>query len=104
MANMKAAESYRDDMTGQIKAEIQKAVADIRFSIEKIHTTEAAINQAESALNLAKIRYDAGTVTNLDLLDAETSLAESKLMRLEALYRYILGIYELKQAAGDKIW
>ena len=104
VANMNAADSYKKDMTDQIKAEIQKAISDIKSSIEKYRTTEASIKQAESALNLAKIRYDAGSVTNLDLLDAETSLSQAKLMRLEALYRYMLGIYELKQAAGEKIW
>jgi outer membrane protein len=104
VANMKAAESNRSETVEQIKAEIQKAVSDIRSSLEKIHTTEASITQAESALNLAKIRFDAGTITNIDLLDTQTSLSEAKLMRLEALYRYVLGVYELKQASGEKIW
>ncbi len=103
-ANFQAATFYRKDLTEQIKSEIDKAASDINSSRERIATTEAAIKQAENALELARTKYEAGTVTNLDLLDAETSLAQSKLMRLEAFYKYTLGIYELKQAAGEIIW
>jgi len=103
-ANIKAAESYKSDVILQIRSDVQKGVADLRSSIDRFNTTDAAVHQAESALDLAKIRYEAGTVTNLDLLDAETSLAQAKLMRLEALYKYVIGRYELLQAVGEKVW
>ncbi len=103
-ANIKAAKSYKSDVAEQIKADVQRGVADLRSSMDKFQTTDVAVQQAESALSLAKIRYEAGTVTNLDLLDAETSLAQARLMRLEALYRYVIGRYELLQAVGEKIW
>lgn len=104
LANLKAADSYKSDVILQVKSDVQKGISDLRSSIDKFNTTDAAVQQADTALTQAKIRYEVGTLTNLDLLDAETSLAQAKLMRLEALYRYVIGRYELLQAIGDKVW
>lgn len=104
LANIKAAESYKEDVIQKIKSEVQIAVADLRSNIEKLQTTDITVHQAESALQLAKLRYQAGTVTNLDLLDSENTLAQARLMRLEALYKFVMSRYELDQALGLKEW
>ena len=103
-ANIQAADSYKSDVILKVKTDVQKGISDLRSSMDKFNTTDVAVQQADTALSQAKIRYEAGTVTNLDLLDAETSLAQAKLMRLEALYRYVIGRYELLQAVGEKVW
>lgn len=103
-ATMKGADSYRTQVSQQIAADVQKAVTDLRTSLDRLQTADITVQQAESAVSMAKGRYAAGTVTNLDLLDAETALAQAKLMRLESLYRYVIGRYELEQAIGAKTW
>ncbi len=103
-ANIQAADSYKSDVILRVKTDVQKGISDLHSSMDKFNTTDVAVQQADTALSQAKIRYEAGTVTNLDLLDAETSLAQAKLMRLEALYRYVIGRYELLQAVGEKVW
>jgi outer membrane protein len=103
-ATMKGAESYKSQVSQQITADVQKAVTDLRSSLDKLQTADITVQQAESAVTMAKLRYEAGTVTNLDLLDAETALAQAKLMRLESIYRYVIGRYELEQAIGAKSW
>ncbi len=103
-ANIAEASSYRTGVSQQVSADVQKGISDLRSSMDKLKTTDITVKQAETALDLAKIRYEAGTVTNLDLLDAETSLAQARLMRLEALYNYVIGKYELRKAIGEKPW
>ncbi len=103
-ANISASESYKSDIIQQVKADVQKSLVDLRSSMDRFQTTDVNVHQAESALGLAKIRYEAGTGTNLDLLDAETMLAQAKLMRLQALYKYVTGRFELLQAIGQKVW
>ena len=103
-ANIQEAESYKNEIAQQVSADVQKGVSDLRSGIDKLQTTEVAVQQAETALNLAKIRYEAGTVTNLDLLDAETALAQARFERLQALYNFVMGRYELEQAIGEKTW
>ncbi|MGB9591420.1 MAG: TolC family protein, partial [Candidatus Kryptoniota bacterium] len=103
-ATIRAAESHREDIIEKIKSDVQMAVTDLQSNMEKLQTTDITIQQAESALQLARLRYQAGTVTNLDLLDSETALAEAKLMQLEALYRFVMSRYELKHALGLREW
>ena len=66
--------------------------------------TDITVEQAKSAVEQARIRYQAGTVTNLDLLDAETSLSQAELMQIQALYQFVVSRYELGQAVGEKAW
>ncbi len=103
-AQMRAAEAYRSSVVQEVKADVKKGIVDLRSSMDKMQTTDITVQQAESALNLARIRYEAGTVTNLDLLDAETALAQARLTRLQALYKFVIGRYELEQAIGEKSW
>ena len=103
-ANIQQAESYKEEIAQQVVADVQKGVSDLHSGMDKLQTTEVAVQQAQTALNLARIRYEAGTVTNLDLLDAETALAQTRLERLQALYNFVMGRYELDQAIGEKSW
>ena len=50
----------------------------------------------------ARYRYDVGT--NLDVLDAETQLAQARLALVQAEYNYTLGQYQLRRATGEQIW
>lgn len=76
----------------------------MRSSLDRLRTTEIAVEQAKSAVEQARLRYQAGTVTNLDLLDAETSLSQAELMQIQALYQFVVSRYELDQAVGEKVW
>ncbi len=103
-AEIKAAQSSRSVVEDLVKADVEKGVSDLHSAVDKLQTTNVAVQQAESALSLARIRYEAGTVTNLDLLDAETALAQARLSRLQALFNFVIGRYELEQAVGEKAW
>ena len=59
---------------------------------------------ALEALSQAKLRYGSGVITNLDLLNAETSLEEAKLMRLKSIYSYTISREAIKKAVGEKLW
>jgi outer membrane protein len=103
-ANIRVSEDNRTNVMEQIKAEVQKSISDVRSSLDRLRTTEITVEQAKSAVEQARIRYQAGTVTNLDLLDAETSLAQAELMRIQALYQFVVNRYELSQAIGQRVW
>jgi len=58
------------------------------------------LEQAEQALSLAKKQYEIGVITNLDLLDPQTSHLEANLTHLRALYQMILSRYGLEKLLG----
>jgi len=49
---------------------------------------------------MAKVRYEAGLSTNLDVVDAELSLIQAKNDYVQALYDYNTSKAQLDQAIG----
>jgi outer membrane protein len=103
-ANFQAAQYRIDDLKRRVVTGIEQAISSLRTSQSKLETAEPQITQAEQAVALAHIRYTAGTATNLDLLDAETALANARLIRLKAMFELARSGYGLKRATGVKIW
>ncbi len=103
-ADLLAAQERKRGVESQVKAEIQEAFSNLNASTEKLQTTKLNVQQAQRAEQLARVKYDAGVITNLDLLDAETSLEQAKLTDLQALFGYVLSSFDLKRAAGEQIW
>ena len=87
-----------------IVAEVQQAITNLNSNLDKLNTTLTQVDFAEKTVQRAVARYNSGVGTNLDLLDAETSLAQAKLFYLQDLYRSILSSYQLKKAVGDIIY
>ena len=59
--------------------------------------------QAEEALRLAAARTDAGSGTQLDVLDAETSLTEARTTQSLALRDYAVALAKLERAIGQEV-
>ena len=103
-AALHAAQEHTSDLQRQIVTNVTQAISDVQTSQEKIATSEPQVAQAEQAVTIANGRYNAGVATNLDLLDAETALADAKLIYLQALYQLVISQYALDKAVGRKVW
>jgi len=88
----------------QIRSDVEQAVADVQASWSKVQIRTCSFEQAHEAVAIARTRYETGSITNLDLLDAETAESTSKLMSLQALYRYVISKYELDRAVGGSFF
>lgn len=102
-ANLNAAQDREQEAEKQVTAEVEQSISDLQASADKLKAVELQVRLAETALEQAKIRYEAGVITNLDLLDSENSLSQAKLMQLEAAYNYSLSKYALKKATGGNL-
>ncbi len=103
-ADLLAAQERKRSVERQVQSDIQQALSNLNAVAEKLQTTKLNVQQAQRAEELARVKYDAGVITNLDLLDAETSLEQAKLTDLQALFGYVLSTFDLKRAAGQQIW
>ena len=99
----RSAEQQQLDAEQVSQAEVRQSVNDLKSSAEKIQTTRLQVSQADLAAKHARIRYDNGLATTLDLLDAEAALAEAELANLQARYEYVMNAYSVRRAAGDLI-
>jgi len=66
-----------------------------------VQVATVSIERAEKAVENARLRYEAGTVQNLDLLDATTERAQAKLNNLQALYDVVTSGFQLRRAIGS---
>ncbi len=103
-ANLDAARVHTTDIEQRVFAEVNQAIASVNSSLDKITNTETQVRQAQQAVSMARVRYTAGVITNLDLLDAEIALAQTKLIRLRAFYDYTVSLIELDRATGKRAW
>ncbi|MGD8921705.1 MAG: TolC family protein [Candidatus Zixiibacteriota bacterium] len=103
-ADVRAAQERVADIERQVNADVSRAIAAVNSSVDKIGNSEIQVRQAERAVDLAQSQYDAGVVTNLDVLDAQTALAQARLVHLKALYKYTMSLSQLDQATGKRFW
>lgn len=90
--------------TDQVTREIQLQVRTDWSHLLRAKAILAAlvdnISKAEEALRLADVRYDAGTVTQLDVLSAQTSLTETRAQYVQALRDYSVSRSKLERSVG----
>jgi len=97
--------SYESDFTKRnISNEVYEAEALMYAAKKKVGQFELQLKQALKAYSLAETSFQSGVITNLDLLDANTSVSETSLMLLKARIDYVTSIYKLKAALGERIY
>jgi outer membrane protein len=97
--------SYESDFTKRtISNEVYESEAAMFAAKKKISQFELQLSQALRAYSLAETSFKSGVITNLDLLDANTSVSESSLMLLKARIDYAASVYKLKAALGERIY
>lgn len=99
-ANLKSSSENISALERDIKVEVEHAAADVKANRFKINTVKLQVEQAVKAVSRAEIQYRDGVTTNLDLIDATTSLAQARLSYLQIQYKNILSNYNLKRAIG----
>ncbi len=92
-----------EDASRRIELEVRTAYSTFIEAKEVLVSTEKVVEQADEALRLAKSRYDAGTGTQLDVLDAETSLTEARTIKNEALHAYLVARASMERAIGEDV-
>ncbi len=102
-ANLNADNFKISALKRKIKTEVEQSVSQLKTSRSQLRIIELQVEQAEQAVKRAEASYENGVITNLDLLDAETSLAEARLLHLRVIYRDVINTYSLKEAVGDSI-
>jgi outer membrane protein len=89
-----------DDRSRNIELEVRTAYSQFLEAREVLDSQEKVQEEAEESLRLANARADAGTATQLDVLDAETSLTEARTNQSLAQRDYAVAVARLERAVG----
>jgi outer membrane protein len=84
----------------QIGLEVQSAVLNVTSSLERVHATEKAIEQAQESLRIEQEKYGLGKGSITDVLDAQSALLDSQTNYYRALADYSVALAQLRLATG----
>ncbi|MCL1943239.1 MAG: TolC family protein [Candidatus Azobacteroides sp.] len=103
-SEIKSVEQDTELTNRNIANEVIENKANVDAALKKIVQQELQLKQAQQAFALAQTSFQAGTVTNLDLLDSQTALAESRLALMKSRIDYTVSLLKLKIAVGERIY
>ncbi len=98
------AEFETENTRRNISAEVREAESSLESARQKVSQSTLQLDQALKAYELAETSFRTGTITNLELLETNTAVSESRLMLLKARIDYAAGIYKLKAALGERLY
>lgn len=92
-----------DDISRRIELDVRTAYSNFLEAQEVLESQKKVQEQAEEALRLANARTEAGTGTQLDVLNAQTALTVARSTQVEALHAYSVARARLDRAMGTTL-
>ena len=99
----KKSQTELEDRSRQIELDVRTSYSDFLEAQEVLDSQTKVQEQAEEALREANARFDAGTGTQLDVLDAETSLTQARTTQVQALHDYAAARARLERSIGAEL-
>jgi outer membrane protein len=96
-------ETQLADTSRRIELEVRTAYSTFGEAREVLESQEKVQEEADEALRLARARAEAGTGTQLDVLDAETSLTRARTTQIQAVHDYAVARARLERAIGQNM-
>ena len=89
-----------DEQMRNVELEVRTAYSDFLEAQEVLESQKTVQTEAEESLREAKARADAGTGTQLDVLDAENQLTQARSTQVQALHDYDAARARFERAIG----
>ena len=97
----KIAESRFEELRNQVRREVEQAFFGLEASFKNISTAELGVEQAKEALRLARLRFQAGVGTQLEVIQQETDLTRAEDNLLTAIIEYNRSLSELQRSVSN---
>jgi outer membrane protein TolC len=92
-----------DEKARDIELEVRTDYSDLLEAREVLESQKTVLEEAEESLREANARADAGTGTQLDVLDAENQLTQARSTQVQALHDYDTARAKFERAIGAEI-
>lgn len=100
-AQLKQARSQLGDLKARIDYEVRTALLDLNAAAEQVEVARSSVDLAEQALGQSQDRFTAGVADNLEVVQAQESVASAHESYIQSLYMHNLAKVELAYAIGD---
>jgi OMF family outer membrane factor len=95
------AEVQFSDDRNQIRRQVEDAYYTIDANLQNIDTAQQGVTQATEALRLARLRFQAGVGTQIDVLNAERDLTQAQGNLVTATIGYNRALVRMQRAVSD---
>jgi len=92
-----------DEEMRSIELEVRTAYSDFLEAQQVLESQKTVLEEAEESLREANARFDAGTGTQLDVLDAENQLTQARSTNAQALHDYDAARAKYERAIGAEM-
>ncbi|HOO76906.1 MAG TPA: TolC family protein [bacterium] len=99
-ARLNQARIASSDAERTVLLAIKQAYLDTLASRKALESQKETVAQAEKAYQIAKIRWDNGISTSLELTDAELNLSEARVMFEQSLAYYRISLAAIERSVG----
>ncbi|UBF25431.1 TolC family protein [Kovacikia minuta CCNUW1] len=100
-ANIAIAEENFADQRDQIRFAVEQAYANLSSNQVNISTAQTGLVQAQEALRLARLRFQAGVGTQTDVINSETALTNAQGNVVSAILGYNRALASLQRAVTN---
>jgi outer membrane protein TolC len=100
-AQLKQARQQLGDLRGRIDYQVRAALLDLSAAADQVAVARSSVELAEQALAQSQDRFAAGVTDNLEVVQAQESVASAHESYIQSLYAHNLAKVELAYAIGD---
>ena len=90
-----------EQLADYVRFEVRQAYQLVEESLQEVRIAEQAVAQAEENFRVTSTNYEAGVLTNSDLLDAQIGLTQAKIVLVQAKTQYMSAVASLQAATSD---
>ncbi|MEO1374217.1 MAG: TolC family protein [Cyanobacteria bacterium J06635_10] len=101
-ANIEVAETQFSQQRNNIRLQVEQAYSSLQSNLENVQTSEAALGQANESVRLARLRFQAGVGTQLEVINAENALTRAEGNRINAILDYNRALASLQRAVTSR--
>lgn len=88
------------DRLRQVRLGVKRAHLNLQSAQSRLETAASAVESAQESLRITSNRYEQGSATMVELLDAQLARHEARLRRLKAMFDLRMGRARLQQSVG----
>jgi outer membrane protein TolC len=100
-ADIEIADRRFEETRATVRFEVEQAYFTLESNRQNIDTARLAVEQAREALRLARLRFEAGVGTQLDVISAQSDLTEAEVNLIDAILGYNRSLAALERAVTN---
>jgi outer membrane protein TolC len=102
-SQQRQAEIRARDLRDEIEFDVRVAVDNLASAREQLRAADQALTLAQQELELARLRFEAQVTTQIDVVNAQTQLADVRSRQVNAVYVLKSAEIEYQRATGVEI-